>query len=235
MNSFVQNNINIQNIPLVNSTQILPPSGQIPQSSVVNQNQTQVVSNTPTIRSQATAHTVASVPHPPQPIIDEDFRPGRGILDDFRPKANQIPIPNSVPNVGTTNIGVNKNVQAMNTNVPIMNSNVPVTNVNVPVMNSNVPAMNTYLPATNTGVPVMNSNIPSMNTNVPIMNSNVPITNTNVPVMNSNIPVMNSNVPIPNANVPVMNSNVPVPNTNAPVMNVNTPLTTGQGSIKDFL
>ena len=116
MNASAVNTLN--QVPLVNSTQILAQSAQIPVVS-----QVPVVASTPMV-SQVPTVTV------PQPVtsvvpnalvnshftnqlqvgtlVDEDYRMGRGILDEFRPdvyKAQIGLIPNNT-NVVTTSIPV---------------------------------------------------------------------------------------------------------------------------------
>ena len=117
MNASAVNTLN--QVPLVNSTQILAQSAQIPVVS-----QVPVVASTPMV-SQVPTVTV------PQPVtsvvpnalvnshftnqlqvgtlVDEDYRMGRGILDEFRPdvyKAQIGLIPNNTNVVTTTSIPV---------------------------------------------------------------------------------------------------------------------------------
>ena len=109
INASAMNTLN--QVPLVNSTKILKQSAQVPQVSQIPApattpivSQAPVVASTPIISQApvvATAPIVSQVPMAvPQPmmadnshfgnttvgtLVDEDYRLGRGILDEFRP------------------------------------------------------------------------------------------------------------------------------------------------------
>ena len=93
----------LNSVPLVNSTQILGASAQVPVVSqvpitttapVVSQVQTVV----PTIAQDQHYATQTTL----NTLVDEDYRLGRGILDDFRPNAYKTQI--GVVGNTTTNV-----------------------------------------------------------------------------------------------------------------------------------
>ena len=108
MNASELNTIN--NVPLVNSTQILAASAQVPMASQIPvSTSTPVVSpgqvitspvqtgyQTTTMNSHYATQTTLNT------LVDEDYRLGRGILDDFRPNAYKTQI--GVVGNTTTNV-----------------------------------------------------------------------------------------------------------------------------------
>ena len=117
----------LNQIPLVNSTQILTASAQAPINSVVAT--TPVVASTPIVASsvqqiptpvvpvaqpvvttsvQPTYNTASSnfttTAFPPVP--DDDYRLGRGILDDFRPTAYKSQVAGIGSTVAVSNPGL---------------------------------------------------------------------------------------------------------------------------------
>ena len=109
MNASELNTIN--NVPLVNSTQILAASAQVPMASQVpisastpvTYSPGQVVTSpvqtgyqTTTMNSHYATQTTLNT------LVDEDYRLGRGILDDFRPNAYKTQI--GVVGNTTTNV-----------------------------------------------------------------------------------------------------------------------------------
>ena len=143
INASAMNTLN--QVPLVNSTQILTQSAQVPQVS-----QIPVAATTP-IMSQVpvTASTpiVSQVPMAvPQPMIannshfannsvgtlvDEDYRMGRGILDEFRPE----------PIKASLGLGVNTVVNSampVSTSTPLVSTPVVSTPAVVPTGGANV-------------------------------------------------------------------------------------------------
>ena len=93
----------LNQVPLVNSTQILPQSTQVPIASQVAPQLSQV--------PVQQVHTVVPTLNPEQhyttqttlnTLVDEDYRLGRGILDDFRPNAYKTQI--GVVGNTTTNV-----------------------------------------------------------------------------------------------------------------------------------
>ena len=121
----------LNQVPLVQSTQILSTSAQVPMVSqapvtpVVNT--APVVSQVPVVAQQpiqVSSVVPAGVQNPHfittgtgAPLLDEDYRLGRGILDDFRPNAYK------------TQIGV-----VGNTTTNVVTSSTPV--VSTPVVNA---------------------------------------------------------------------------------------------------
>ena len=89
MNASAVNPLN--SVPLVNSTQILGASAQVPMVS-----QVPITTTTPVqpvvSQVQSVVPNIAQDPHYAtqttlNTLVDEDYRLGRGILDDFRPNA----------------------------------------------------------------------------------------------------------------------------------------------------
>ena len=121
----------LNQVPLVQSTQILSTSAQVPMVSqapvtpVVNT--APVVSQVPVVAQQpiqVSSVVPAGVQNPHfittgtgAPLLDEDYRLGRGILDDFRPNSYK------------TQIGV-----VGNTTTNVVTSSTPV--VSTPVVNA---------------------------------------------------------------------------------------------------
>ena len=111
MNPSVINPLN--DVPLVNSTQMLTTSAQVPAVS-----QVPVAASTPIAPIVSQVPVVSSTVQPVQSVIptdqhyatqttlntlvDEDYRLGRGILDDFRPNAYKTQI--GVVGKTTTNV-----------------------------------------------------------------------------------------------------------------------------------
>ena len=98
MNTSAVNALN--QVPLVNSTQILPQSTQVPIMS-------QVVPQTTPVQVQSVESGVNPGQHYTtqttlNTLVDEDYRLGRGILDDFRPNAYKTQI--GVVGNTTTNV-----------------------------------------------------------------------------------------------------------------------------------
>ena len=120
MNASELNTIN--NVPLVNSTQILAASAQVPMASQIPVSaSTPVVSpgqvvtspvqtgyQTTTMNSHYSNQTTWNT------LVDEDYRLGRGILDDFRPNAYK------------TQIGVLENTTNVITSSSIPNVTTPI-------------------------------------------------------------------------------------------------------------
>ena len=119
----------LSQVPLVNSTQILTQSAQVPVMSVVNP--TPVVAAQPIIAPPVPGSVVPA----PQmvgsivnansvmgPLVDEDYRLGRGILDDFRPTPYKSQIlagtTMGVGNLGTTNVVLSQTGPVMSVNTP---------------------------------------------------------------------------------------------------------------------
>ena len=108
MNASELNTLN--QVPLVNSTQILAASAQVPMASQIPVSaSTPVVSpghvvtspvqtgyQTTTMNSHYATQTTLNT------LVDEDYRLGRGILDDFRPNAYKTQI--GVVGNTTTNV-----------------------------------------------------------------------------------------------------------------------------------
>ncbi len=116
----------LSQVPLVNSTQLLTQSVQVPVTSVVNPTpiiaSTPLISNTPLVVSQVPgsviavpqlAGTVVNINTMPTPVAEEEYRLGRSILDDFRPAVNRSQM-----------LPVMPGNYALNQNIPVMNSQV---------------------------------------------------------------------------------------------------------------
>ena len=115
MNTSAVNALN--QVPLVNSTQILPQSTQVPIVS-------QVVPQTSPVQVQQVQSVVTGV-NPGQhyttqttlnTLVDEDYRLGRGILDDFRPNAYKT----QIGVVGNTTTNVITSIAIPNVTTPIV-------------------------------------------------------------------------------------------------------------------
>ena len=105
MNASAVNALN--QVPLVNSTQILPTSTQVPIASQVVPAVSQVVPSTiPQVQSVVPGVVPEQQHYTTQTtlntLVDEDYRLGRGILDDFRPNAYKTQI--GVVGNTTTNV-----------------------------------------------------------------------------------------------------------------------------------
>ena len=123
------NNMNMNQVPLVNSTQLI----QSTQAPVISQAPvTSVAASTPIVNNVSQVPIVSSIPQQVQTVIptqhyttqttlntlvDEDYRLGRGILDDFRPNAYKA----QVGLVGNTTTNI------------ITSSTLPIANVSTPV------------------------------------------------------------------------------------------------------
>ena len=123
MNASELNTIN--NVPLVNSTQILAASAQVPMASQIPVSaSTPVVSpgqvvtspvqtgyQTTTMNSHYATQTTLNT------LVDEDYRLGRGILDDFRPNAYKTQI--GVLGNTTTNVITSSSIPNVTTPIVI--------------------------------------------------------------------------------------------------------------------
>ena len=138
MNASAVNTIN--QVPLVNSTQILTTSAQVPQVSQVPI--TSVAASTPINPVVSQVPVVAPGVQPIQSVIpnqnyatqttlntlvDEDYRLGRGILDDFRPNAYKTQV--GIVGNTTTNIITSSTLPV--TSTPVVTSTVVPTTANV--------------------------------------------------------------------------------------------------------
>ena len=155
INASAMNTLN--QVPLVNSTQILTQSAQVPQVSQIPvaattpiMSQVPVAASTPIVSQAPVAATtpiVSQVPMTvPQPMIannshfannsvgtlvDEDYRLGRGILDEFRPE----------PIKASLGLGVNTVVNSampVATSTPLVSTPVVSTPAVVPTGGANV-------------------------------------------------------------------------------------------------
>ena len=138
MNASAVNTIN--QVPLVNSTQILTTSAQVPMVSQVPI--TSVAASTPINPVVSQAPVVTPGVQPIQSVIpnqnyatqttlntlvDEDYRLGRGILDDFRPNAYKTQV--GIVGNTTTNIITSSTLPV--TSTPVVTSTVVPTTANV--------------------------------------------------------------------------------------------------------
>ena len=138
MNASAVNTLN--QVPLVNSTQLLTASAQVPTVSQVPI--TSVAASTPINPVVSQVPVVASGVQPIQSVVpnqhyttqttlntlvDEDYRLGRGILDDFRPNAYKT----QVGVVGNTTTNVITSSTLPVTSTPIVTSTVVPTTANV--------------------------------------------------------------------------------------------------------
>ena len=143
MNASAVNTIN--QVPLVNSTQILTTSAQVPMVSQVPI--TSVAASTPINPVVSQVPVVTPGVQPIQSVIpnqnyatqttlntlvDEDYRLGRGILDDFRPNAYKTQV--GIVGNTTTNIITSSTLPV--TSTPVVTSTVIPTTANV--RNANV-------------------------------------------------------------------------------------------------
>ena len=138
MNASAVNTIN--QVPLVNSTQILTTSAQVPMASQVPI--TSVAASTPINPVVSQVPVVTPGVQPIQSVIqnqnyatqttlntlvDEDYRLGRGILDDFRPNAYKTQV--GIVGNTTTNIITSSTLPV--TSTPVVTSTVVPTTANV--------------------------------------------------------------------------------------------------------
>ena len=138
MNASAVNTIN--QVPLVNSTQILTTSAQVPMVSQVPT--TSVAASTPINPVVSQVPVVTPGVQPIQSVIpnqnyatqttlntlvDEDYRLGRGILDDFRPNAYKTQV--GIVGNTTTNIITSSTLPV--TSTPVVTSTVVPTTANV--------------------------------------------------------------------------------------------------------
>ena len=122
----------LNSVPLVNSTQILGASAQVPMASQVPVQP--VVSQVPVMTSvQPMQSVVPTVTHDQHyatqttlnTLVDEDYRLGRGILDDFRPNAyrSQVGVVgNTTTNIITSTTLPVGTTQVVNT-TPVVSTN----------------------------------------------------------------------------------------------------------------
>ena len=134
MNASELNTLN--QVPLVNSTQILAASAQVPMASQVPISASTPVTYSPgqvvtsPVQSNYQATTMNShyaTQTTLNTLVDEDYRLGRGILDDFRPNAYKT----QVGIVGNTTTNVITSSTLPVTSTPIVTSTVVPTTVNV--------------------------------------------------------------------------------------------------------
>ena len=123
MNASELNTIN--NVPLVNSTQILAASAQVPMASQVPISASTPVTYSPgqvvtsPVQSNYQATTMNShyaTQTTLNTLVDEDYRLGRGILDDFRPNAYKT----QVGIVGNTTTNVITSSTIPNVTTPVI-------------------------------------------------------------------------------------------------------------------
>ena len=152
MNASAVNPLN--SVPLVNSTQILGASAQVPMVS-----QVPITTTTPiqpvVSQVQSVVPNIAQDPHYAtqttlNTLVDEDYRLGRGILDDFRPNAykSQVGIVgNTTTNVITSStLPVNTTpvvaATPVVTSTPVVAATPVVTSTPVVTTTANVPGAN---------------------------------------------------------------------------------------------
>ena len=149
MNASAVNPLN--SVPLVNSTQILGASAQVPVVS-----QVPITTTTPVVSQvQSVVPTVAQDQHYAtqttlNTLVDEDYRLGRGILDDFRPNAYRSQV--GVVGNTTTNIITSSTLPVNTTPVvaatpvvtstPVVAATPVVTSTPVVTTTANVPGAN---------------------------------------------------------------------------------------------
>ena len=138
MNASAVNTIN--QVPLVNSTQILTTSAQVPMASQVPITSVAastpinpVVSQVPVVTPgvQQIQSVIPNQNYTTQTtlntLVDEDYRLGRGILDDFRPNAYKTQV--GIVGNTTTNIITSSTLPV--TSTPVVTSTVVPTTANV--------------------------------------------------------------------------------------------------------
>ncbi len=138
MNASAVNTLN--QVPLVNSTQVLTASAQAPMVSQVPV--TSVAASTPINPVVSQVPVVAPGVQPVQSVVpnqhyttqttlntlvDEDYRLGRGILDDFRPNAYKTQV--GIVGNTTTNVITSSTLPVSST--PVVTSTVVPTTANV--------------------------------------------------------------------------------------------------------
>ena len=124
MNASELNTLN--QVPLVNSTQILAASAQVPMASQVPISASTPVTYSPgqvvtsPVQSNYQATTMNShyaTQTTLNTLVDEDYRLGRGILDDFRPNAYKTQI--GVLGNTTTNVITSSSIPNVTTPIVI--------------------------------------------------------------------------------------------------------------------
>ena len=136
MNASAVNPLN--SVPLVNSTQILGASAQVPMVS-----QVPITTTTPiqpvVSQVQSVVPNIAQDPHfatqtTLNTLVDEDYRLGRGILDDFRPNAYKSQV--GIVGNTTTNV-ITSSTLPVNT-TPVVAATPVVSSTPVVTTNANV-------------------------------------------------------------------------------------------------
>ena len=136
MNASAVNPLN--SVPLVNSTQILGASAQVPMVS-----QVPITTTTPVqpvvSQVQSVVPNIAQDPHYAtqttlNTLVDEDYRLGRGILDDFRPNAYKSQV--GIVGNTTTNV-ITSSTLPVNT-TPVVATTPVVSSTPVVTTNANV-------------------------------------------------------------------------------------------------
>ena len=136
MNASAVNPLN--SVPLVNSTQILGASAQVPMVS-----QVPITTTTPiqpvVSQVQSVVPNIAQDPHYAtqttlNTLVDEDYRLGRGILDDFRPNAYK----SQVGIVGNTHTNVITSSTLPVNTTPVVAATPVVASTPVVTNNANV-------------------------------------------------------------------------------------------------
>ena len=136
MNASAVNPLN--SVPLVNSTQILGASAQVPMVS-----QVPITTTTPVqpvvSQVQSVIPNIAQDPHYAtqttlNTLVDEDYRLGRGILDDFRPNAYKSQV--GIVGNTTTNV-ITSSTLPVNT-TPVVAATPVVSSTPVVTTNANV-------------------------------------------------------------------------------------------------
>ena len=136
MNASAVNPLN--SVPLVNSTQILGASAQVPMVS-----QVPITTTTPVqpvvSQVQSVIPNIAQDPHYAtqttlNTLVDEDYRLGRGILDDFRPNAYKSQV--GIVGNTTTNV-ITSSTLPVNT-TPVVAATPVVASTPVVTTNANV-------------------------------------------------------------------------------------------------
>ena len=136
MNTSAVNPLN--SVPLVNSTQILGASAQVPMVS-----QVPITTTTPiqpvVSQVQSVVPNIAQDPHYAtqttlNTLVDEDYRLGRGILDDFRPNAYKSQV--GIVGNTTTNV-ITSSTLPVNT-TPVVAATPVVSSTPVVTTNANV-------------------------------------------------------------------------------------------------
>ena len=139
MNASELNTLN--QVPLVNSTQILAASAQVPMASQVPISASTPVTYSPgqvvtsPVQSNYQATTMNShyaTQTTLNTLVDEDYRLGRGILDDFRPNAYKT----QVGIVGNTTTNVITSSTIPNVTTPVITT-TPVVSTTANVAGNN--------------------------------------------------------------------------------------------------